>query len=142
MNSPFPTGRFAINAPNIVTENFDGQVLILNLANGYYFSLEGIAGQIWTSMISGHPLDVIAAHIHAHRPELLEDAIAFMQRVNNLNLVVPTEDAASPSNSIAETWSGEPPRLVVYEELAELIYADPIHDVDEQVGWPVQQKAQ
>ena len=142
MHSPLPAGRFAINSPNIVTENFDGQVVILNLANGHYYGLEGIANKVWTLIISGCPLDAIATSIRAHRPELAEAAIAFMQQVNKLNLVVPAEDATHADDAFVETWSGEAPQLLVYEDLAELIYADPIHDVDEQVGWPVPRKAE
>jgi flagellar basal body P-ring protein FlgI len=141
-NSCLSAGRFAINSPDIVTENFDGQVVILNLANGHYFSLEGIAGRIWTFMINGYAPDAIAASIRAHRPELAEGAIAFMQEVNNLNLVIPVEDATLAADAIVETWSGAAPHLVVYEDLAELIYADPIHDVDEQAGWPVRPKGE
>jgi hypothetical protein len=141
-NSCLPTGRFAINSPDIVTENFDGQVVILNLANGHYFSLEGIAGRIWTYMINGYALDAIAASILTYRPELAECAIAFMLEVNNLKLVMPAEDATLAADAIVETWSGEAPHLVVYEDLAELIYADPIHDVDEKAGWPVRPKGE
>ena len=35
-----------------------------------------------------------------------------------------------------QTWSDEEPRIEVFDDLAELILADPIHDVDEQAGWP------
>jgi hypothetical protein len=34
------------------------------------------------------------------------------------------------------TWSEGEPAIEVFDELAELIYGDPIHDVDEKVGWP------
>jgi Coenzyme PQQ synthesis protein D (PqqD) len=141
-NLCLPTGSFAINSPDVVTENFDGQVVVLNLANGHYFSLEGIAGRIWTLMIGGHAPDAIAASVRARRPELAEGAIAFLQQVNSLKLVVPADDAALAARAIVETWSGEAPQLMIYEDLAELIYADPIHDVDEQAGWPVRPKGE
>ena len=137
MNSPFPMGRCTINAPDIVTEDFDGQVVVLNLANGHYFSLEGIAGRMWGLILEGHTLGAILSSIRASRPELAEDAGTFLQEIGDLTLVRPEEGAAPAPDAIVETWSGDAPRLVVYEDLAELIYADPIHDVDERAGWPM-----
>ena len=130
-------GRCTINAPDIVTEDFDGQVVVLNLANGHYFSLEGIAGRMWGLILEGHTLGAILFSIRASRPELAEDAVTFLQEIGDLTLVRPEEGEAPSSDAIVETWSGDAPRLVVYEDLAELIYADPIHDVDEQAGWPM-----
>ena len=41
--------KYAINAPDVVAEDFDGQIVILNLANGHYFSLKGIAAPMGSS---------------------------------------------------------------------------------------------
>ena len=32
--------------------------------------------------------------------------------------------------------AGRWPGIEVFDDLAELIFGDPIHDVDEQAGWP------
>jgi hypothetical protein len=37
--------------------------------------------------------------------------------------------------------AGGLPAVDVYDDLAELIYADPVHDVDEQAGWPKKRSA-
>ena len=46
--------KYTINAPDVVAENLGGEIVILNLANGYYFSLGGIACQIWSLLLAGH----------------------------------------------------------------------------------------
>jgi hypothetical protein len=130
--------KYAINGPDVVSEDFDGQIVILNLANGHYFSLAGIASPIWTLLLAGHTPRSILISIQAKRPELMEQSMEFFARVVELNLVhsrgAGAGDALGP---IDEAWSSDGPQIQVYDDLAELILADPIHDVDEQAGWPI-----
>jgi hypothetical protein len=130
------SSRYVINAPDVVSEDFDGQVVVLNLGNGRYFSLRGIAAPIWSSLLAGHTPQSILSSIQANRPELVEGSVEFLGRLVELDLVRPQADAAGRSDQIGESWAGESPQIDVYEDLAELIYGDPIHDVDEQTGWP------
>ena len=130
-----PSRRYAINAPDVIAEDFDGQTVILNLANGHYFSLRGIAAPIWSSLLAGHTPQSILASIRASRPELLDASHAFLEQLLPLNLVRP-QDTGDPPDPIVATWSTEGPDIEIFDDLAELIYADPIHDVDEQAGWP------
>jgi hypothetical protein len=60
-----------------------------------------------------------------------------------LNLIRPRSDADTVSaEPISELWSGDGPAIEVYDDLAELMLADPIHDVDEQAGWPTPRQTQ
>ncbi len=125
---------YAVNAPDVVADNFEGEIVILNLANGHYYALQGIAQRIWPLLADGHIPELILASIAAKRPELGTGAAAFIARLVELNLIVGAPQAAA--GTIDETWQGEAPAIDVYDDLAELIFADPIHDVDEQAGWP------
>lgn len=129
--------RYAINAPDVVSEDFDGQVVILNLANGHYFGLAGIASAIWSLLLAGYSSRSILASIQAKRPDLAEQSKEFLARLVELNLVrAQPAEGGDPAGSVEEAWSGAGPQIQVYDELAELIFADPIHEVDEQAGWP------
>jgi hypothetical protein len=131
------TSRYAINAPDVVAEDFDGKIVILNLADGRYFSLEGIASQIWSLLLAGQSPEAILGSIETHQPSLTQRSQEFVDRVIELKLIRP-EDAAlgDVPGAIDEIWSAEEPKIEVFDDLAELILADPIHDVDEQAGWP------
>jgi hypothetical protein len=132
-----PSSQYAVNTPDVVAESFDGQTVILNLANGHYFSLRGIATPIWSALLAGHTPKSILASVRGSRPELLEASHGFLEQLVTLNLVRPQDtghgDLLGP---IDATWSDEGPHIEIFDDLAELIYADPIHDVDEQAGWP------
>lgn len=64
------------------------------------------------------------------------ESARFIERLLELSLVVPRAGAAGPSGPIVASWDGASPQINVFDDLAELIFADPIHDVDEQAGWP------
>lgn len=131
------SSRYAINAPDVVAEDLSGEIVILNLANGHYFSLGGIACPIWSLLLAGHTPHSIFTSIEVRRPELVEGSSEFVKRLLELSLISPRANAdAVSAEPIDELWSGDGPTIEVYDDLAELIFADPIHDVDEQAGWP------
>lgn len=137
MTPMIATGSFAINAPDVVAEDFDGKIVILNLGDGRYFSLDGIASQIWSLLVAGLSPAAILESIEAHQPSLTGRSSEFVDRLIELKLIRPQDaEAGNAQGPIDETWSGEEPRIEVFDDLAELILADPIHDVDEQAGWP------
>jgi hypothetical protein len=134
---------YAINAPDVVAEDFNGQIVILNLANGHYFSLAGIGAPIWSSLLAGHTPQSILSSIGERRPDLAEGALEFLGRLVELDLVRPhANGTAGPATLLGFDWAGDSPLIEVFDDLAELIFADPIHDVDEQVGWPAPRPAQ
>jgi hypothetical protein len=136
------SSQYAINGPDVVAEDFEGQIVILNLANGHYFALSGIASPIWSRLVAGHNPQSIIASIESTRPDLSAGALAFMGRLVELNLVRPHTSGADESpEPIKDAWLGETPEIEVFNDLAELIFADPIHDVDERVGWPTPRQA-
>lgn len=134
---------YAVNAPDVVSEDFDGEMVILNLANGRYFGLQGIASQIWSCIGDGHRPDAILASIAAGQPSLVESSKSFFARLVEFELIVArkdgTEESTEPLNLV---WAAEAPTIDMFDDLAELIFADPIHDVDEQAGWPTPRAGQ
>lgn len=132
------TSRYAISEPDVVAEDFDGRIVILNLADGRYFSLDGIGAQIWSLLIDGWPPETILKSIEAQRPDLEDSSSEFIDRLIEWQLIRPQEAGVDEiRTSIDEVWAAEEPRIEAFDDLAELIFADPIHDVDEQAGWPV-----
>jgi hypothetical protein len=135
--APNPASQYEINAPDVVAEKFDEDIVILNLADGRYFGLVGSANSIWQLIQDGYTPAAILASILTVRPELLYRSLEFVERLVKYNLIRPRVDAIEMAALPAGlAWSEGEPSIAVFDELAELIYGDPIHDVDEQVGWP------
>ena len=137
MPSVLPDSRYAISAPDVVSEDFNGQIVILNLSDGRYFSLGGVASSVWNTLLAGQTPQAIFESIRERRPDLSDEAVRFVDRLFELKLIRPDEGGeAGIADAIFEAWDGDTPRIDVFDDLAELIFADPIHDVDEQAGWP------
>jgi hypothetical protein len=131
---------FRINEPNVVSEAFDGEYVILNLANGSYYSLQESGNLLWAALVAGaSPRAMLSALEVVQNPQL-GAAQEFLNTVIELNLVRSTspnplsESAALLVRKLASIDSI--PKVEVFDDLADLILADPVHDGDEKVGWP------
>ena len=103
--------RYAINTPDVVAEDFNGEIVILNLANGHYFSLCGIACAIWSLLLAGHTPHSIVASIEASRPDLVEGSSQFVERLLELQLILATRRHGSfcraDRGTMVGRWSGD-----------------------------------
>lgn len=138
-----PNSAYVINAPDVVAEDFDGQTVILNLSDGRYFSLGGIASPIWNDLIRGCTPGAILDSVGQQQSGLAEDAAQFVGELVKLGLIrQQVEAGVGLAAAVSGEWAGEAPQIEIFDDLAELIFADPIHDVDEQAGWPAPRPTQ
>ncbi len=135
--------HFEISAPDVVAEDFGTEIVVLNLSNGKYFSLTGVAANLWNDITQGHRPQDILGHLDSAQSKNTQAVQDFVLDLIREELIrsVPTETAPAPlstATTIASfNNSVEPPKLEAFDDMAELILSDPIHDVDEDVGWPV-----
>ncbi len=134
---------YEISAPDVVAEDFGAEIVVLNLANGKYFSLVNVAADLWRDIISGHiPQEIVDFLVPAQR-NAAEAVQLFVSSLVQEALIRPVqrEQAAIPADTasamMALSQGSMVPGLESFDDMAELILSDPIHDVDEDVGWPV-----
>jgi hypothetical protein len=138
--------RFRINGPRIIHETIEEEVVIINLDNGNYYSLDKVGAYIWAFVESGATVGEIAEAI-TYRCEggraVIENAVnQLIAELQQEDLVV--LDTAKEHESImaqvetdpeTEKLSFEAPILHKYTDMQDLLLLDPIHEVDE-AGWP------
>ena len=118
--------RLVPASPDVVFEEFEEELVVLNLANGQYFGLNPSASMVWRALMDGaDPATITVSGDSA-------PIAAFVQRLSALELVAPGDDAAK--NAALNVDAG--PTIEAYDDLADLIMADPFHDVESEVGWP------
>ena len=130
----------------MIAEDFDGEMVILNLDDGRYFSLRGAGSSVWkASSTAGAAPQSIVDMRRSHRPALVDSTLQFVQFLSDLQLIRAVGNQATASGMQAVDWSsvgdGDQPAIEVFEDLAEMIMADPIHDVDAETGWPIRKAA-
>jgi hypothetical protein len=138
----FPDSSFEVAVPEVIAEEFGTEIVVLNLGNGKYFSLTGLAMDLWRDVSGGHRPKDLVERLMALHGEVGGGAQVFFQDLIREGLIRPVLAAdAAPVGEASVLASlkqdAQPPRLEAFDDMAELILSDPIHDVDEDLGWPV-----
>ena len=97
----------------------EGETIVIDLLTGAYHTLEGASADAWLGLTGAEAITV-----DARRLTVLSTLVA-------AGLVVATDPDSLPPPAEAETVG-----LTSYFDMAELLLADPVHDVDER-GWPI-----
>lgn len=137
--------QYRIKTPEVVSENIDGEVIIIHLKYGYYYSLDTVGAQLWGWLEEGESHDTIQQRMvemytgdEAHIRQATAD---FLCRLRAEELITATTEVpASPRPACPSALSARgsqfmAPVLHRYTDMSDLLLLDPIHDVDE-VGWP------
>lgn len=140
-----------INSPNVVREFFDGEVVVVNLESGTYYSLEKLAATVWLLFEQELAADAIfkllAEHYQTEIGTLRQTFEPFVAQLIEEKLVLAQENGttgAAGENVLAILSSSAPtfsePVLRKYNDMQDLLLLDPIHDVDD-AGWPATKQA-
>ncbi len=142
--------RLRSNSPNVVQDTIDGEVVIVNLKTGSYYSLDKVGVDVWGLLESGHNVgDVvngIADRYEGTRTEIERAVIQLATELQNEELMVAVSgDYTGVPEKGAQIVQSAPhtqklqfvaPTLQKYTDMQDLLLLDPIHDVDEK-GWPI-----
>jgi Coenzyme PQQ synthesis protein D (PqqD) len=133
--------RLCVGGPSVVHETIEGEVIIVNLDKGLYFSTDGVGACIWAMIVAGRTADEIllwakdaldAGHeVAADVAEFLDDL-----RENELVRVIAETPEGGDFDLPAAPATYAKPTLHVYADMEELLLLDPIHDVSDDAGWP------
>ncbi|WP_187970889.1 PqqD family protein [Aquibium microcysteis] len=131
---------YAVANQDIAFESFDGDVVVVDLGNGKYYSFSDGGSAVWESLMAGvAPAELVTTSSFGG------EIPAFLATICDYGLLVPRPEVAPVplSASLADQVSRakEPPDVSVFDDMADLFVADPIHDVEEPEGWPAVKRA-
>lgn len=131
--------------PNIMHETIDNEVVVVNLDKGTYYSFDGVGGRIWEWLDGdGQSLTSLIAKVKENFSGESEHIAATVERfldqliTEKLVSVTPGEagQLVNPAGAAAESVPFVEPVLQKYSDMEALLLVDPIHEVDEEAGWP------
>lgn len=124
---------YTIAGPDIAFEEFDGDLVVLNLSTGQYFGFNDAAHALWEALVGGVSTSEIAAQMTQS-----EDLAPFVEKLVEFKLLATATATGSLSSQQVERIKhlSQKPSVDRYDDLADLIIADPIHDVETEKGWP------
>lgn len=131
------SNAYGVASCDIVSESFDGEVVVLDLQSGRYFSFTEAGSCLWEAVTAGlQPKSMVAANAELDTAAL----DAFVGKLLQFGLIAVQqpglEVVASPDLFAKIAGTTGAPDVFVFDDLADLFTADPIHDVEEPVGWP------
>ena len=141
--------RLQLNTSKIVHETVDGEVIIINMENGNYYSLNNVGADIWTLIEKNFTItdivDEIVVQYQGNTEQIKEDIAELIADLKQEELIVTnggeTSEDFKASNNKPKSDANkdqshfEKPILHKYTDMQEMLLLDPIHEVDE-TGWP------
>jgi len=125
---------YTIYNTGVLHELLSDEVIIANLNEGIYYSIQGSGVAIWQLLLAGHSLSSIES-LFSEKYGSTPSLAPFLERLIKENLLVSTLDFSPSLPSLTWPTAFSPPELERYDEMKHLLELDPIHEVVEQ-GWP------
>lgn len=138
---------FACNAPGVIFERFEDETVVINLDSGRYYTLDPVGAEVWRRLNQGVALDQMIAEVqrdYEGDAAVIESSVReFVELLLSEQLMRPTmsldaahgEGLPAPVASPPTREAFRPPTLAKYDDMAEMLLLDPVHDVNE-AGWP------
>ena len=138
------TERFKVSSQEIVHETIEGEVVIVNLENGFYYSSDKLGSVVWKFVESGctygQILEVLSAKYPQNRAEIEESVARMIGELRDEGLIVSAQDGPAADSAVVDSADMgeaefEPPSLQKHKDMKDLLLVDPIHEVEDS-GWP------
>jgi hypothetical protein len=117
----------------VASKVIDGEAIIINLANGVYYSMDKVGALVWDRLQLGHTLDDVITTVTGSYDVAREQAESnvrdLVEELVQENLVVSTENGvAAPTETAMEQQEKAPydiPKLNIYRDMGDLLALDP-----------------
>lgn len=140
---------FQVNTAKVSQETIDGEVMIINLDEGYYYSLINTGAEIWEQIEQGLSKEQITSKLlekyDSSKEEIEVGVNALIKDLEKEEIILSVSNSGTnhhdnanlqvTENGNLEKTPFEFPKLQKYTDMQDLLTLDPIHDVDE-TGWP------
>lgn len=131
--------RYSTNIPKAASELFDGELVIAHYGSGLYYSVSESGALIWQGLRHGFADTEVAEWLSAHfkyQGDMGGIVSSFIERLREEGLLIPVTNAEpGASLPLLNGAAFEVPKLERFDDLQDLLLADPVHDVDS-TGWP------
>ncbi|MDR3410840.1 MAG: PqqD family protein [Formivibrio sp.] len=135
---------YLIDNKRFVFEDFDGEIVLINLEDGLYYSITDSGAKIINLLGRGLSVDQAISHLStlyknaAEIPALVQ---SFVDDLVSQGILI-ASSAPQSAETVTETAPAKPanarfaaPVISRFDDMQEILLLDPIHQVSEQ-GWP------
>src|SRR5574338_684104 len=121
------------NREDVAAKVIDGELIIIRLSDGTYYSMDNVGACVWELIEAGRPLREVVEDVSARYAAPLErveaDVETLVRELFAEGLIVGAPDGASPAPRAAAPRTAslgyEAPRMNVYRDMGNLLALDP-----------------
>jgi hypothetical protein len=128
-----------VDTASTAAEEFDGETIVIQFRKGTYSVMTGSGPQIFAMLAvpcsASDITALIAESTGGSVDDIAREVESFVRALVEAEIVVATGEAAGET---AGPFSGPfvTPRIETFEDLADMMRVDPVHEVDIGRGWP------
>ncbi len=133
--------HYQLNEAKMFADVTDGTAIVIDSTTGIYYGMNGFGTNIYECLQAGSNTSDILAAVKT-LPGVPQDFDSvfesFINTLAGYEIIVPKEEASAalpvidPEVAKADAFL---PECTAYQDVQELLYADPIHEVDAEEGW-------
>ena len=133
--------NYQLNEAKMFADVTDGIAIIINSMTGIYYGMNGLGTGIFDSFLKGASVEDVLAAFKAlpGAPADCETRLqAFIDTLLGFEVIIPASTASSAPVTLVEkdaVFDEFTPTCHEYNDVQELLFADPIHEVKEDEGW-------
>jgi len=120
----------------VVSDRFEDEAVLVNLESGIYCSLKATAMDIWEKLQQGYQVDELPKLFQSLSDVQQKEIDSFIQFLIAENLLIPSDEKLPQAKPIESALLFSGLEYSKYDDMADLIMIDPIHEADDQKGWP------
>lgn len=142
--------QFKVNSSDVVSETIDGETVVVSLTKGTYYSLDQVGAAVWSLIEAEVTVETIVSEVlskfDGDTSEMTRETENLIAQLQAEQLIVPSDASGNtaalrPSDSSEPKQPFVPPVLQKYSDMQDLLMLDPIHEVDQEEGWPAKKEA-
>ena len=132
---------YKLNEEKMFYDYADGQAVVINYQTGMYYGMNLLGSAILDRIIAGKNVDEILTAVKALPqcpPDIAERVHNFVAELLDKEIIVCGPSVSGGAEPLAKEIAedGFDLKLDMFAEMSDLLLADPVHDVDMNVGWP------
>lgn len=131
--------NYRLNSPNCISEEIEGDLIIINLSSGRYYNMRGSSVGLWQRLAEGALPSSIG---EANKWDATQLALMarFLESLIEEGLLVKTDVPAqhvAPESLLIPAPDDNSFQMDIFTDMEEILGLDPIHEADTtDAGWP------
>lgn len=120
-------------------DTIDDETVIIDAQSGHLFLFTGVGPWLWGRLITGATFEALVdAMTVRYGAASAAPTLGFLEALMQQGLLSGTpRSAAAPEidlPALPDVFAS--PRVEKYEDIADIVAMDPIHDIEQDLGWP------